>query len=201
MKKLCIIATTLFLGTTLCAYPMFSLGGKVNMTYPFLDDSENLIQGLNEVVAASLFVDGIYTLNNGVTFGLEGSFGTSISTENNGDMLRWGIAPMVGYTFLDKVFFQALFQPLCFTSTAGLTHLSNANIVFDYKTGIQTYIGIVGTSILGAASSSLGLGAYVYWGHQELLSNRRSKFDGFGKFNFSISLRYTELFAKAKQIE
>ncbi len=202
MKKILIITILSLLSCSLFAYPMLSWGAKANAAVPFLVDGNPPTDGV-EWANFGLFVDGLYAFNNGFTVGLEGSLNGSLMapTSLNGDgetTLTWGLTPMVGYTYLNYVFFQAFFQPIIFTTNAGVNFLDTKNSI-QYKTGIQTYIGFAGRSLFGAGSVSLGVGASSYWGHQEWGKGTPSSFKTLQKFNVSLSLRYTELLASNKK--
>ncbi len=201
MKKLVVCVVLLGIGACLYAYPLLSWGVRAGASVPFQEDPEAVVgvETIPEIGSLSGFVDIQYAFPAGLTFGLEGSIGASIDVARDNDILaKWSLAPSIGYTYLNGFFFQALFQPIVFTTNKGLGDSEIGFTTLDYKTGIQTYIGLVGFSIgfggVGVKAVSLGLGAHAYWGRQNWHNGVLKNNSLLGNFSFSVSIKTTDLF-------
>ncbi len=189
MKKLLIIILVVTLGAGAFAYPMISWGGRLGLNYPLSAMGTQYEE--DPPGTAAIMIDGLYAFDSGLTVGAEGLF-------DFGDF-SWGIAPVVGYTYINNFYFQAQFQPLQITTTLGMPEvITNGNTTLNYRTGAQVYIGFLGYSFnlfrIHLSALSIGTGVYAHWGQHEW-NNQSSSFNVPGRYTFFVSVRSTALLA------
>ncbi len=192
MKKTIICIAFILLGAFLHAYPMFSTILDLNIYTPFIDlgdletDSYNDDSPLGSLGGA---IDGAYAFKNGLTIGAEASLLYDMQE------IRWGLAPMVGYSYVDNFFFQALLYPLSASTNAGIPISTSTSL--NYSTGLKLYIGTIHRYLFPSfGSPNIGLGFHSLWGRHEWDSSGKKDFSTSTRLSISISLRFTGFYTQ-----